>query len=275
MEEVTEGIVAEIPWVNLICFPELFLSGTNQFVSTANGPSMMELTETIPGPLTNRLCDLAKRVGSWLIPGSFYEKEAGKVYNASIVISPEGEIVAHYRKLYPWQPQEKETPGNLGFCVWDIPGIGRLGLCICYDMWIPEVSRSLAWLGAEVIFHPSRTSTSDRIVETKIAQANAIFNQCFFIDVNIVGQFGGGRSQIVDPDGQVLQLATEHESILTQVLDLDHVSRARDLGTMGLAQVWKAFRDIPVAFPPYTQAKVESPLLSNLGKPQFPRDMRN
>ena len=74
-------------------------------------------------------------------------------------------------------------------------------------MWFPEVSRSLAWLGAELILHPTMTSTSDREVETAVARANAIFNQCYFVDVNIVGQYGGGRSQIIDPDGTVLQFA--------------------------------------------------------------------
>jgi deaminated glutathione amidase len=131
-------------------------------------------------------------------------------------------------------------------------------------MWFPEVARSLAWLGAEVILHPSMTSTSDRGAETVLAQANAIFNQCFFVDVNIAGRYGGGRSQIIDPDGTVLQLATEHESILTRMLDLDHVTRTRDNGTLGLAQVWKAWRDVPVDFPAYAHPSHESMLVQAL-----------
>jgi len=273
LEEVTQAISSTLPWVDLICFPELFVTGLNQFVD--GGPTMADLAQPVPGPLTERFSALARRVGRWLVPGSFFERDGEMVYNSSLIFSPEGEMVGHYRKLYPWQPLETAAPGDRGFCIWDIPGVGRLGLCICYDMWFPEVSRSLAWLGAEVILHLSMTSTSDRVVETVIARANAIFNQCYFVDVNIVGRYGGGCSQIIDPDGTVLQLAAEHESILTHVLDLDHVTRARQLGTLGLAQVWKTWGDVPLTFPPYSRPTQESPLLSRLGRPHYPRDLRH
>ncbi len=267
LEEVTQSIAATVPWVQLICFPELFVSGLHQFVDSRPAPSMAQQAEPVPGPLTERFSALARRVGRWLVPGSFFERAGEAIFNTSLVFSPEGEIVAHYRKLYPWQPLETNAAGDRGFCVWEMPGIGRLGLCICYDMWFPEVSRSLAWLGAEVILHPSMTSTSDRMTETVIARANAIFNQCFFVDVNTVGRFGGGRSSIVDPEGTVLQMATEHESILTHLLDLDHVTRTRSLGTLGMAPVWQSWRDLPMAFPPYSRPPEESPLLATLGAP--------
>ncbi len=275
LEEVTLAIAATVPWVDLICFPELFVSGLNQFVVDTDGPSMREMAEPVPGPLTERFSAVARRAKRWLVPGSFFERDGDLIYNSSVVVSPTGELVGHYRKLYPWQPLETTAPGDRGFCVWDIPGVGRLGMCICYDMWFPEVTRSLAWLGAEVILHPSMTSTSDRAAETVIAQAHAIFNQCFFVDVNIVGRYGGGRSQVIDPDGMVLQLAGEHESILTQILDLDHVTRARQMGTLGLAPVWKSWRDVPVPFPPYTQPVQESPLLAGLGDAGYPRRLRD
>jgi formamidase len=264
LEEVVLAIADTVPWVDLICFPELFVTGQHQFVDSGSAPSMAEMAQPIPGPLTERFCALARRARRWLVPGTFFEREGDAIYNSAVAISPQGEVVAHYRKLYPWLPLEAAAPGNRGFCVWDIPRVGRIGICVCYDMWFPEVARSLAWLGAEVILHPSMTSTSDRGAETVLAQANAIFNQCFFVDVNIVGRYGGGRSQIIDPDGTVLQLATEHESILTRMLDLDHVTRTREHGTLGLARVWQAWRDVPVDFPAYAQPPHESMLLRGL-----------
>ena len=80
------------------------------------------------------------------------------VHNTALAISPEGEIVATYRKLFPWLPLETSVPGDT-FTVFDIPGAGRFGLMICYDGWYPEVSRTLAWMGAEVILQPTLTKT--------------------------------------------------------------------------------------------------------------------
>jgi formamidase len=273
LEDIAETVVESVPWVDLVCFPELFVSGLHQFVKPTKG-IQEEFIQPLSGPLIRRLCKLAQRLHKWLIPGSFFENEGNNVYNSTVVISPEGNITAHYRKLYPWRPLEKVEPGNLGFCVFDIPNIGRFGLCICYDMWFPEVSRSLAWMGAEVILHPSMTSTSDRTAETVMARANAIFNQCYFVDVNTVGLYGGGLSQVIDPDGNVLELAGVNETILIHLLDLDRVYIARELGTMGISQSWKAWRDIPVRYPAYTKPINESPMLEKLGILHYPDNIR-
>jgi formamidase len=273
LADVAEAVAGTVPWVDLICFPELFVSGLHQFVQPSINP-LKESTHSISGPVVRGFCDLARRLRKWLIPGSFFERDGVDVYNTAVVISPEGNIVAHYRKLYPWRPLETVSPGNRGFCVFDIPNAGRFGLCICYDMWFPEVPRSLAWLGAEVIFHPSLTSTSDRSAEVVMARANAIFNQCYFVDVNTVGVYGGGLSQVIDPDGNVLELAGTHESILTHILDLDRVVSVRELGTLGISQSWKAWRDIPVPFPPYTKPTSESPMLKELGTLEYPNGLR-
>jgi formamidase len=272
--EITESVVVNLPWVDLVCFPELFISGLNQFVDTQIGPAFKEMAQPIPGPVTDRLSALARRTKRWLQPGSLFEHDGDRLYNTAIVISPEGEIVAHYRKLYPWRPLETVSPGDRGFCVFEVPEVGRFGLCICYDMWFPEVVRTLAWMGAEVILHPSMTSTSDRTAETILARANAIFSQSYFVDVNVTGVYGGGRSQIIDPHGNVLQSAGEHETILTEVLDLDKVSHVRELGTVALSQVWKSWRDNPQVFPPYHQPMNESPLLQKLGPLRYIDDLR-
>src|SRR6478735_6527252 len=90
------------------------------------------VAEPIPGPTTERLCGLAREVGKWLVPGSIYERAEGGVYNTALVISPTGELVATYRKLFPWRPLEGSLPGG-SFTVFDIPDVGRFGLMICYD----------------------------------------------------------------------------------------------------------------------------------------------
>lgn len=269
IESVVAQISATLSWVDMFCFPELILDALAPFVP---GGDKKPKPESIPGPTTDRLCALAARHHKWLIPGSISESDGNAIYNTAVVISPTGQIVARYRKIFPWHPLEICTPGDT-FCVFDVLAVGRFGLCICYDMWFPEVARTLSWMGAEVILHPSLTATSDRSQELIISQANAIFNQCYFIDVNATGSYGGGRSILVDPDGRVLQQADQHESILTEILDLDRVTRARELGTLGLSQTWKALRDNPVYFPPYAEGIAASSMIQALGPMRYPHSL--
>ena len=83
--------------------------------------------------------------------------------------------------------------------MFSIPNVGKVGVMICYDGWFPEMARSLALRGAEVIAHPTLTTTPDREEELVLARANAITNQCYVINPNAVVTIGGGRSIGVDP----------------------------------------------------------------------------
>lgn len=273
MGEVAHSIARGFPWTQLIVFHELAVPGLVQFVPTEKPDTWRKHAQSIPGPLTEQLCEIAKRSKRWLVPGSMYEVEEDKIYNTTMAISPEGNIVAKYRKVFPWYPYESGTAPGKDFCVFDIPGIGRFGLCICYDIWFPEVARSLAWLGAEVILQPTMTPTSDRPLELVISQSTSIFNQCYFVGVNGVGPWGGGKSTIVDPDGRVLQVGTDREMILTEILDLDHVTRTREFGTIGLGQTLKQLRDSEQHFPIYEQGVAQGEGFKRLGKLQLLRHL--
>jgi len=74
---------------------------------------------------------------------------------------------------------------------------------------------------------------------------------------------------IVDPNGNVLQQADQHECVLSEILDLDLVSIVREYGTLGLCQTWKSLRDDPVTFPPYSQGITASPMVKGLGPMAF------
>lgn len=242
MAQRVEQVTDTFPWVDLILFPELMPTALAPFAPGAPSDFEAQAAEPIPGPTTQRFAALAARYHRWLVPGSLFEREGNDVYNTAVVFSPQGEMVARYRKLFPWRPYEQTTPGD-HLCLFDVPGKGRIGLCICYDLWFPEVSRGLALRGAEVILHPSLTTTVDRPQEQILARATAIFNQAYFIDVNGLAPVGGGLSIFVDPNGRDLQTAGEHESIITEVLDLDLVATVRQSGTLGLSCLLKQFRD--------------------------------
>ena len=273
MAEIATNLTKSFPWVQLIMFHELVVPGLDQFVTSEDRDWLLRNSEAVPGSLSERLCNLARSLNRWLIPGSMYELDGDKLYNTALVISPHGEIVRKYRKMFPWLPYEDGvTPGD-EFCVFDIPDVGRFGLCICYDMWFPEVARSLVWKGAEVILQPTLTPTSDRELELVMCRANALFNQCYFISVNGVGTWGGGRSTMIDPDGRILQEASTNQTILTEMIDLDHTTRTREFGTIGLAQTLKQLRDSDHSFPMFEDGRLVKGSFSNLGVLKYHRSL--
>ncbi len=237
-----ESLESLAPWVEVVFFSELCLCG----IDVGHAAPM-------PHPALSPLIGWARQKRRWIIPGSFYEQDGEQVYNTSVVISPQGRIVAKYRKLFPWRPMEN-CAGGTDFCVFDIPGKGRFGLCICYDQWFPEIARSLAWMGAEAVICPTATATPDRHLEMVMARANAIANQFYWFSLNGLGAGGIGHSLFVDPEGTVLQCSGEGERIMTQVIDLDLVSRTRRYGTLGQCQILKAFAASGLRYPVYREA---------------------
>jgi formamidase len=222
------------PNVQLLLYPELHLSGLTAFGMPHTGDPKARLDESIPGPLTDRLCALARTLDVWLVPGSLYERgDDGKVYNTAIAINPAGEIVAKYRKIFPWRPWEKLAAGD-ELVVFDMLGVGRIGLMICYDGWFPEIPRNLAWMGAEVILHPSATTTNDRPQEVVLARASAIVNQVFMVNVNAAGTPGLGLSIVADPEGRVVYQAAEGIEFIPLNLNLEDVAAVREHGSVGL-----------------------------------------
>jgi formamidase len=223
--------------LQLVVAPELHLPAVGGFFDEAAGDPE-RLAVDVPGPLTERLGELARETRLWLAPGTVYERAGGGgVHNTAIVLSPTGELVARYRKCFPWQPYEESVPGR-ELVTFDIPNVGRIGLAICHDGAFPEVFRQLAWSGAEVVLQPTLTTTVDRDAEVVLARANAYANQVFVVSVNAASPTALGRSVIVDPEGIVRVEAGSGEELLTDVLDLDAVTRVRTHGAFGLNRLW-------------------------------------
>jgi len=232
-EERMRAIRSTFDGVQLVVAPELHLMALPPLLEEHKAAPAV----TIPGELTERLGRLAQETRLWLIPGSVYERAAEGVYNTAVVLSPAGELVASYRKCFPWQPYETSVPGTRFTC-FDIDGIGRFGLAVCHDGVFPEVFRQLAWLGAEAVFQVTLTGTSDREAEVVVVRANAIVNQVCVVNVNAAAPVGNGRSLVVDAEGAVRYEAGEGEELVTAVLDLDGVARVRERGSFGINRLW-------------------------------------
>ena len=246
------------PWVKMIVLSELCAYGAD-----------LAKSESMPGAAYQFYADLAKQHGVYLVAGSLFERKQEKTHNLTLVFDPHGAEVARYAKMYPFEPYEQGvTPGE-DFCVFDIPEVGRFGVSICYDMWFPETTRTLVWMGAEVILHPTMTGTIDRDAELAIARASAVTNQVYFFDINGAGALGNGRSTIVDPEGTVIHQAAGGREIMPVEVDLAKLRRSRERGLLTLGQPLKSFRDHWRAFPPY-QPGAKSETLEALGKLEKP-----
>jgi predicted amidohydrolase len=254
-------LMARFPWTQMVLFSELAPLGPLPRFAL---PLMNEHIEKFQAA--------ARRHNVWLIPGSMFERaDDGRIFNTSLVIDPEGEIVRAYRKMFPFRPYETEVSAGTEFCVFDVPGVGRFGLSICYDIWFPETTRQLTSQGVEVLLHPVLTGTTDRDAELSIARATAAQFQCYVVDVNGLGAGGNGRSCVIDPSATVLHQSAGQEDMFPIEIDLSTVRRQRETGLKGLGQVLKSFRDRSTDFSVYDRASGTDAYLHSLGPLETPR----
>ncbi|WP_088329878.1 carbon-nitrogen hydrolase family protein [Lacimicrobium sp. SS2-24] len=247
-------------------FPNLQMIMLSELCNCGPAP---RFAEPMPGPLEQAYAELAMQTEVYLVTGSLFERDQDRIFNTLSVLSPKGDVIARYRKIFPFLPYEEGVSCGDEFVTFDVPGVGRFGLSVCYDMWFPETIRALAWKGAEVVLHPTLTNTIDRDVELAIARANAATNQCYMIDINGAGKLGNGRSIVAGPGGEVVYQAGETQEAIVVDVDFDYVRRVRESGWHSLGQPLKSFRDNPVVYPQYQQG-AGSAALNALGPLQKP-----
>ncbi len=247
------------PWIDMVVASELCSYGPNK-----------DYTEQMPGKAELFYCNLARELNIWIIPGSHYEQIGNEIYNTTSIISNNGEIVDRYRKIYPFCPYESGISSGKNFVVFDVPQ-GRIGIAICYDLWFPEVARTLTCMGAEAIIYPTLTGTIDRPVELLIAQSTAVINQCYTMSVNASGVYGNGQSIIVGPEGDVIYQAGQEGEIIPIEIDFKRVRRTRERGINGLGQPLKSFRDNEIEFEIYQNKNKKNQQLEQLGTLKVPQ----
>jgi deaminated glutathione amidase len=248
------------PWTEMVLFSEL----------APHGPALAS-AQPAGGADEQAFQEMARKHKLWLVPGSMFEKRDGAIYNTTPVIDPDGEVVARYSKMFPFTPYEEGSTPGTEFCVFDVPDVGRFGVAICYDIWFPEVARTLTAMGAEVILNPVLAHFMDRYADLAIAQATGAMFQTYVFHINGLGVGGNGQSVIVDPAGRFLHRAEAHEAFMPIEIDLDVVRRQRERGLLGLGQPLKSFRDSAVDFAVYDRERFDHAYLDSLGPLEKPR----
>lgn len=201
--------------------------------------------QPLNGPLTAEFGDLAKKLKIFLLLGSFPEAAAAGelLYNTSVLLGPEGQILAVYRKMHlfdvdlPGGPTYQESqfiqPGS-EVVVAPLPGTPfTAGLAICYDLRFPELFRALAAQGADLLFLPAAfTLITGRDHWEVLLRARAIENQAYVVapaqfGTHTPGRRSYGRALIVDPWGLILAQAPDGEGVIYARLDHQRLTRLR------------------------------------------------
>ncbi|MCC6598623.1 MAG: N-carbamoylputrescine amidase [Alphaproteobacteria bacterium] len=205
-------------------------------------------------PCVTALQPIAREHGI-VIPVSIFEREGPHTYNSVVVLGVDGEPMGIYRKSHiPDGPGYQEKyyfkPGNTGFKVWKTP-FGTIGVGICWDQWFPEAARSMALMGAEILFYPTAIGSEpqDETLNTsapwqRAMQGHAVSNYMPVVAANRIGTETGlgapqtfyGHSFIADERGNLVQsLGAQEEGVLVHSFDLDVIRNGRS--------AWGLFRD--------------------------------
>ncbi|KPH64211.1 acyltransferase [Pseudoalteromonas porphyrae] len=222
---------------------------------------VFDLAETIPGPSSNTLGQLAKELGIVIVASLFEKRATGLYHNTAVVLEKDGTIAGKYRKMHiPDDPGFYEkfyfTPGDLGFEPIQT-SVGKLGVLVCWDQWFPEAARLMAMAGAELLIYPTAIGWDPRDDKGEQARqkdawvisqrAHAVANGVPVISCNRVGhendpsaQSNGiqfwGNSFIAGPQGELLSEAnTTDEQILVIELDQKRSENVR--------RIWPYLRD--------------------------------
>jgi N-carbamoylputrescine amidase len=233
----------------VVCLPELYRS---PYFCQREDPALFDLAETVPGPSTERLSEVARRAGVAVVVPVFEKRAPGLYHNSAVVLDADGATLGTYRKMHiPDDPAFYEkfyfAPGDLGFRAFDTR-FGRVGTLICWDQWYPEGARLTALRGASAIFYPTAIGwhpqekdhhgAAQRDAWRTVQRGHAIANGCYVAAVNRVGHEPGppgqaglefwGTSFLCDPFGVVLaEASTDREEILVGEIDLDRIEEVR------------------------------------------------
>jgi len=221
--------------VDLIVFPELITSGYEL------GVRFTELAQRVPGPTINLIAQRANEYGVYIAFGMVTkEKVESVLYNSAILVGPDGELLDVYNKIH--LRGEERMAFREGFKLPIIPTeVGNIGLMIGYDLAFPEVARSLALDGADIVCVCANWEAANIDEWKTYVRARAYENSIFVAAANRIGEdvtlTFGGESMIVGPRGHIhASLAAETdpktgepmEGFSVARIDLDEVRKNRE-----------------------------------------------
>jgi len=217
----------------LCAFPEFMMFYTP---SSQSSSKLSSLAETINGNFVTTIAQAAKK-SSIQVVGTFYEKSRKKnrVYDTSFIINKFGKVVSTYRKIHLYdamgfKESNKMTPGSK-IVKPTKTSVGKIGMLICYDLRFPEMSRTLASAGSEILVVPSAWVKGEMKEEhwVTINKTRAIENGCYVVAPDQVGNIYCGRSLVVDPLGKILLDMKKRQGFGVVNISLNQVKKIRKI----------------------------------------------
>ncbi len=221
---------------NILAYPEIFLTGPLT-------PNYQNLAMEIPNKYTEKFSELAEELNMHIVMGTIYEKQKDKIYNTSILINENGEIIGKYRKNYLWASEKTFATPSKEKPVFDTK-YGKIGINICWDLAFPEIAKTMALKGAKIIITPSFWTQEDKygwqidqetakqipqhdtealFIDT-VVPARAIENEVIYVYINGAETFQHkngytlhffGHTQIATPLYGTIKKLNQKENLLT------------------------------------------------------------
>lgn len=215
---------------DIVVLPETW----NTAYSTEIFHNIDKFAETKDGHTVTKMKEWAKKYNIWLIGGSIPVKDGKKVYNKSLLINRNGEIVGEYDKMHLYSAMDENIAFNNGekMPVFNTE-FGDISTITCYDIRYPELIRTISLRGTKAIFvvanFPNPKLNHWRI----LLQARAIENQCYIVACNRVGSAGEssyfGHSMIISPWGEVVSEGDDKEGFVRGVINFEEVDKVRKI----------------------------------------------
>jgi deaminated glutathione amidase len=215
-----------------VAFPEFLMAYSP---ATQSAEELRELAETVDGPFTTALRNVAK-ASEINVVATIYEQSdfANRVYDTALWIGHDGNIAAAYRKLHLYDALGfKESDKFVAGSDLTAPiktDSGTIGMMICYDLRFPELSRLLTLMGANILVAPSGWVQGEMKVEhwQTMVRARALENGCYVIAPAQVGNIYIGHSMVIDPFGRTVAEMHGGEGLGIVKIDLGMVSEVRE-----------------------------------------------
>ncbi|RCL02165.1 MAG: putative hydrolase [Candidatus Tokpelaia sp. JSC188] len=229
---LTYIVWAKAEKANFIVFPEAFMS----LMSINTTIKHADIAESIDGPFVKTLAAAAKKHKIYIIFGIYESKfgEQERSYNTIIFLNDEGQLIHSYRKthLYDafcYNESWNIIPGDNGFTPVKTK-LGTIGILVCYELRFPEISRTLALQGADILIVP--TAWINGVMKEEhlltLSQARAVENTVFVCIANQVGNDYAGCSSIYNPMGIIMSSKSKDEGLIFADIDIDQIHACRE-----------------------------------------------